>query len=248
MSGHARPGDRPPLFLQWTSAPIALRKACSVFSMKTRKREKWTMPLMSVSTVLDLPAGAVLVHGTSLTRMGAPIVLLSSAMPYVLALDQGTTSSRAIVFDERGAVVGVGPAGIPADLSRSPAGWSTTPQEIWRLAARRGARGARSAPGSPPRDIAAIGITNQRETTVVWDRATGEPVANAIVWQDRRTADFCDELQRDGHEPTLPRADRPACSTPTSPAPSSPGCSTTSPARARAPSAASSPSAPSTPG
>src|SRR5262249_54360986 len=105
-------------------------------------------------------------------------------MAYILALDQGTTSSRAIVFDHGGAVRAVAQKESTQIFPRG--GWvEHDPQEIW--ASQIGV--AIEAPGRAqvrPKDIAAIGITNQRETTIVWDRATGEPIANAIVWQDRR--------------------------------------------------------------
>ena len=119
-------------------------------------------------------------------------------MPYVLALDQGTTSSRAIIFDHNSTIVAVGQREFPQIFPRP--GWvEHDAGEIWatQIAVATEALGRAHL---RPRDIAAIGITNQRETTVVWDRETGTPVYNAIVWQDRRTADFCDRLKRDGHE------------------------------------------------
>jgi len=119
-------------------------------------------------------------------------------MPYVLALDQGTTSSRAIVFDHDAGIVSVGQLEFPQMFPQP--GWvEHDPNEIWatQIAVATEALGRAHL---RPRDIAAIGITNQRETTVVWDRETGVPIYNAIVWQDRRTADFCDRLKRDGHE------------------------------------------------
>jgi len=120
-------------------------------------------------------------------------------MPYVLALDQGTTSSRAIVFDESGAEVAIAQREFQQIFPRP--GWvEHDPLEIWdsQLAvAREALRRAGLAAG----DLAALGITNQRETVVVWDRATGLPVTNAIVWQDRRTAEACDRLKREGREP-----------------------------------------------
>ena len=119
-------------------------------------------------------------------------------MQYILALDQGTTSSRAIVFDRDGTIVAVGQREFPQIFPRP--GWvEHDPGEIWatQIAVATEALGRAHL---RPRDIAAIGITNQRETTVVWDRETGVPVYNAIVWQDRRTADYCDRLKRDGHE------------------------------------------------
>jgi glycerol kinase len=117
---------------------------------------------------------------------------------YILALDQGTTSSRAILFDRDGAIAAVAQKEFKQIFPRP--GWvEHDPQEIWatQVAVAAEALGrARVRPG----DVAAIGITNQRETTIVWDRETGEPVMNAIVWQDRRTAEFCDRLKADGHE------------------------------------------------
>jgi glycerol kinase len=120
-------------------------------------------------------------------------------MPHVLALDQGTTSSRAIVFDESGAEVAIAQREFQQIFPRP--GWvEHDPLEIWdsQLAV---ARQALQRAGLAAGDLAALGITNQRETVVVWDRVTGLPVTNAIVWQDRRTAEVCDRLKREGHEP-----------------------------------------------
>ena len=119
-------------------------------------------------------------------------------MPYVLALDQGTTSSRAILFDHNGAVAGVAQREFQQFFPRP--GWvEHDPEEIW--ASQVGvAVEVLGRVKAEPKDIVAIGITNQRETTVVWDRETGAPVHHAIVWQDRRTADFCDRLKSAGHE------------------------------------------------
>ncbi len=119
-------------------------------------------------------------------------------MPYILALDQGTTSSRAIVFDHDGAPVAIAQKEFKQIFPRP--GWvEHDPNEIWatQIAVAIEALGLAHL---RPRDIAAIGITNQRETAIVWDRETGRPVCNAIVWQDRRTAEFCDRLKADGHE------------------------------------------------
>jgi glycerol kinase len=116
----------------------------------------------------------------------------------ILALDQGTTSSRALVFDEGGRIVSVAQQEFTQHFPRP--GWvEHDPREIWatQLATARDAL-AKADVGAA--DIAAIGITNQRETTVLWDRATGEPVHNAIVWQDRRTVPACDALAKAGHE------------------------------------------------
>jgi glycerol kinase len=114
---------------------------------------------------------------------------------YILAFDQGTTSSRAMVVDHAGSVISLAHRPFPQIFPRS--GWvEHSPTEIW--ASQSGvATEAMAAANLTEQDIAAIGITNQRETTVVWDRETGEPVYNAIVWQDRRTAAFCDSLQPD---------------------------------------------------
>src|SRR5436190_13795754 len=117
-------------------------------------------------------------------------------MSYILALDQGTTSSRAIVFDHDGAIRAVAQKEFTQIFPA--AGWvEHDPQEIW--ASQIGvAVEALGRAQLRPADIAAIGITNQRETTIVWDRDSGEPLHNAIVWQDRRTADYCERLKADG--------------------------------------------------
>jgi len=119
----------------------------------------------------------------------------------ILALDQGTTSSRAIVFDATGAVRAVAQKEFTQHFPRP--GWvEHDAEEIWATqVAVAGEAIARA--GLAAGDIAAIGITNQRETTVVWDRATGKPVCNAIVWQDRRTAAACDALKARGLEPRI---------------------------------------------
>lgn len=121
-------------------------------------------------------------------------------MKYILALDQGTTSSRAIVFDREGRVVTLAQREFKQIFPQP--GWvEHDPREIWAsqhavaLEAMQNAGEGRAEPG----DFVAIAITNQRETAVLWDRATGQPVANAIVWQDRRTAPRCDELRAQGH-------------------------------------------------
>ena len=116
---------------------------------------------------------------------------------YILALDQGTTSSRAIVFDKKGQIKSVAQKEFRQIFPKS--GWvEHDPNEIWSTQASVAAE-ATVKFGIDGKSIAAIGITNQRETTIVWDRETGDPVYNAIVWQDRRTADFCDKLRADGH-------------------------------------------------
>ncbi|NUO63759.1 MAG: glycerol kinase GlpK [Gemmatimonadaceae bacterium] len=114
-------------------------------------------------------------------------------MKYILALDQGTTSSRAIVFDQAGAIAAIAQKEFPQIFPKP--GWvEHDPRDIWSTQAGVAAEVLQKA-GIRAGDIAAIGITNQRETTVVWDRATGQPIANAIVWQDRRTASICDRLK-----------------------------------------------------
>jgi len=122
-------------------------------------------------------------------------------MSYILALDQGTTSSRAIVFDHDGSIRAVAQKEFQQIFPQ--AGWvEHDPGEIW--ASQIGvAVEALGRAQIKPKDIAAVGITNQRETTIVWDRETGEPIHNAIVWQDRRTADYCERLKRDGASETI---------------------------------------------
>jgi glycerol kinase len=117
---------------------------------------------------------------------------------YVLALDQGTTSSRAILFNEEGAIVSVSQREFE-QIYPQPGWVEHDPKEIFRTQ-RETAREAVRKSGVPLKDIMAVGITNQRETTVVWDRQTGEPIHNAIVWQDRRTAPLCAELKEVGAE------------------------------------------------
>ena len=115
---------------------------------------------------------------------------------FILALDQGTTSSRAIVFDRNGLLV----ASAQKEFTQyyPKPGWvEHDPEEIWSTQAGVALEAITKA-GLESSDIAAIGITNQRETTVLWNRKTGKPVYNAIVWQDRRTADYCDRLKREG--------------------------------------------------
>ena len=122
-------------------------------------------------------------------------------LAYVLALDQGTTSSRAILFDHDGAIRSVAQREFEQMFPK--AGWvEHDPEEIWTSQISVAVE-ALSRAEARPRDVVAIGITNQRETTIVWDRETGRPVYNAIVWQDRRTAAFCDQLKADGHEPLI---------------------------------------------
>jgi glycerol kinase len=120
-------------------------------------------------------------------------------MKAVLAFDQGTTSSRAIAFGRDGRILGSSQQEF-RQIYPQPGWVEHDPLEIWHSQRDVAAR-ALAAAGLAAEDIGAIGITNQRETTVLWERATGRPVANAIVWQDRRTASRCDALRQAGHEP-----------------------------------------------
>jgi glycerol kinase len=122
-------------------------------------------------------------------------------MDYILSIDQGTTSSRAVVFDRAGQIVALAQREFTQHFPRP--GWvEHDAQEIWRtqLAVMHDAL---AQSGLTARQLRAMGITNQRETTVLWDRKTGEPVAPAIVWQDRRTAGVCDALRAAGHAPAI---------------------------------------------
>jgi glycerol kinase len=120
---------------------------------------------------------------------------------HLLAIDQGTTSTRAIVFDPALAPVAVAQQEL-TQIYPAPGWVEHDPEEIWTTSLAT-ARDALVKAGIAAENIAAIGITNQRETTVVWDRATGKPIHNAIVWQDRRTADACAALRRAGHEAAI---------------------------------------------
>lgn len=122
-------------------------------------------------------------------------------MPVILALDQGTTSSRSILFDEKGTLLGLAQKEFKQHYPQP--GWvEHDANEIWETQFATLAEVLAKA-RLEPHNIAAIGITNQRETTVVWDRITGEPIAPAIVWQDRRTASYCDDLRKQGVAPVL---------------------------------------------
>ncbi len=120
---------------------------------------------------------------------------------FILALDQGTTSSRAIVFDRNGVPVATAQKEFTQYYPKP--GWvEHDPEEIWATQAGVALEAITKA-GLESVDIASIGITNQRETTILWNRKTGKPVYNAIVWQDRRTADFCDQLKKEGQSRTI---------------------------------------------
>src|SRR5689334_6955735 len=117
-------------------------------------------------------------------------------MKHILALDQGTTSSRAIVFDHRGSIISVAQQEFRQIFPKP--GWvEHDPAEIWATQSNVASE-AISKAGLTANEVAAIGITNQRETTVVWDRESGRAICNAIVWQDRRTAQMCDRLKAQG--------------------------------------------------
>ncbi|MEM8691625.1 MAG: glycerol kinase GlpK [Pseudomonadota bacterium] len=124
-------------------------------------------------------------------------------MTHILAVDQGTTSSRAIVFDANMRITASAQEEFPQHFPKS--GWvEHDPSDLWATTAGT-CRAAIERAAIDPKDIAAIGITNQRETTVVWDRETGQAIHNAIVWQDRRTSDLCQRLKDAGHEAKVTR-------------------------------------------
>lgn len=117
---------------------------------------------------------------------------------YLLSLDQGTTSSRAIIFDLEGSIISLSQKEFPQIYPKP--GWvEHNPQAIWNSQLETALKAVQKA-GISPDQIAAIGVTNQRESTIVWDRETGDPVMNAIVWQCRRTASMCDEIKADGFD------------------------------------------------
>ena len=120
---------------------------------------------------------------------------------HILAIDQGTTSSRAIVFDQDGRIVASSQREFEQHYPQS--GWVEHDAEVIWTDTLDVSRDAIAKAGLDATSINAIGITNQRETVVLWDRATGEPVHRAIVWQDRRTGDLCRKLEADGHEPLV---------------------------------------------
>ncbi len=122
-------------------------------------------------------------------------------MSFVLALDQGTTSSRSILFDKQGQIHSVAQKEFE-QIYPNPGWVEHDPDEIWSTQMGTASE-ALSRAGVSATDVAAVGITNQRETTIVWDRSTGEPIHNAIVWQDRRTSGLCDRLKDQGHLDTF---------------------------------------------
>ena len=123
---------------------------------------------------------------------------------YILAIDQGTTSTRAIVFAADRTVAGVGQQEFTQIFPQD--GWvEHDPEELWE-SVLASVRTALKKAGVEAKNIAAIGITNQRETTLIWDRKTGKPIHNAIVWQDRRTAAYCAKLKKAGHEKAVTKS------------------------------------------
>ncbi len=114
---------------------------------------------------------------------------------YILSLDEGTTSARAIVFDKESRILGLGQQGFP-QIYPHPGWVEHNPEEVWNAQVKAIKEALKSA-GIEPNKIAAVGVTNQRETSILWDRLTGKPVYNAIVWQCRRTAQIVDDLKRD---------------------------------------------------
>ncbi|TIN72567.1 MAG: glycerol kinase, partial [Mesorhizobium sp.] len=120
---------------------------------------------------------------------------------YILAIDQGTTSTRAILFDGEMKVAGSGQKEFAQHYPAS--GWvEHDPEDIWASVVST-VKAALKKAGRNASDVAALGITNQRETVVIWDKATGKPIHNAIVWQDRRTAPLCQKLKKQGLEKTF---------------------------------------------
>jgi len=118
---------------------------------------------------------------------------------YVLALDQGTTSSRAILFDRNGRIVNISQKEF-TQIYPNPGWVEHNPSEIWETQLNAAKEAIKYIDVS---EIACIGITNQRETTILWDKNTGKPVYNAIVWQSRQTSDICDDLKKSGLEPYI---------------------------------------------
>ena len=124
-----------------------------------------------------------------------------AAQSLVLAIDQGTTSTRAMLFDRAGGVVAAAQREL-AQIYPAPGWVEHDPERIWTDTVDM-VRMALGRSGRPAAEVAAIGIANQRETVVVWERATGRPIHNAIVWQDRRTAEICRRLTAAGREPLI---------------------------------------------
>ena len=119
-------------------------------------------------------------------------------MSFILAIDQGTTSTRSIIFDENLKIIGTAQEEFTQHFPQS--GWVEHNPKDLLVTTIATCKSVLSSTSIDPKNVVAIGITNQRETTLVWDKNTGEPVYNAIVWQDRRTAAHCGELRKVGHE------------------------------------------------
>jgi len=120
---------------------------------------------------------------------------------YIIAIDQGTTSSRAVLFDSDGNIIHI--EQLEFEQFFPDDGWvEHDPEEIWQTTVST-FKAVLTAAKVDAKDVAAIGITNQRETTIVWDKQTGEVIHKAIVWQDRRTAVYCDSLKAEGFEQTV---------------------------------------------
>src|SRR3954463_7494636 len=126
---------------------------------------------------------------------------MSRRSRYVLALDQGTTSSRAVLFDRGGRVVALARREVPQRYP-APGHVEHDPEALWQGQLEAGREALANAKVSAG-DLAAVGITNQRETTVLWEKATGRPVANAVVWQSRVSAGLCARFKADGLEPLM---------------------------------------------
>ncbi len=158
----------------------------------------------SLRTLRDLCASAVHIPvARTRAARGRPLSRHNLRMPYILALDEGTTSARAALYDQQGRRVAMESRPIEARFPQP--GWvEQDPEEIW-TAQIAAACATLAAAGVRANEIRAIGITNQRETTIVWDRTTGKPVAPAIVWQCRRTADYCSALAASDAGPSITR-------------------------------------------
>jgi glycerol kinase len=167
---------------------------------------------MSVPAVSASPAAAAPAVGAATTAGAAARALVPETLPgpeklpgpgggHVLALDEGTTSARALVFAPDGRITGLAQREYTQHFPQ-PGHVEHDPLELWEAQSAVAEQALRAA-GLRARDLAGVGITNQRETTVVWERATGRPVHRAIVWQDRRTARACDALRAAGHEPLV---------------------------------------------
>ena len=132
---------------------------------------------------------------------------MAKSKKYILSIDQGTTSSRGILFDSNYQIVSIGQKEFTQFYPNS--GWvEHNPEEIWQ-STLESCNEAISKANIESTQIASIGITNQRETTVVWNKETGKPIYNAIVWQDRRTSEQCQNLRELGHESVVTKKNRP---------------------------------------